>query len=291
MIGKLFKQLVKEHKPLQIPGAVNAYSALLAEKSGFKSIYLSGSGVATASHGLPDLGITTLNDVVEDAKRITSICPNTPLLVDIDTGFGSTFNIARTIRELEKVGVAAVHIEDQVVAKRCGHRPGKSIVSKEEMVDRIKVAVGARKNKDFVIMARTDSLANEGLDKALERAEAYIRAGADMLFPEACYTLEDYKAFASLKVPILANITEFGKTPLFTKEELDKAGVSMILYPLSAHRAMAKVALTVYQTILKEGTQKSLLPIMQTREELYQMIDYYKYEKELDELNNDTKKN
>lgn len=289
MIGKLFKQLVKEHKPLQIPGAVNAYSALLAEKSGFKAIYLSGSGVATASHGLPDLGITTMNDVVEDAKRVTSIC-KLPLLVDIDTGFGSAFNIARTVRELEKVGVAAVHIEDQIVAKRCGHRPGKQIVSKEEMVDRIKVAVSARKNPDFVIMARTDSLANEGLDKALERAEAYIKAGADMLFPEACYTLEDYKAFSQFKVPILANITEFGKTPLFTREELDKAGVSIVLYPLSAHRAMAKAALSVYQTILKEGTQKSSLPLMQTREELYQMIDYYKYEKELDDLNKNEKK-
>jgi methylisocitrate lyase len=282
--GKLFRQLVNQHKPLQVVGAVNAYSALMAEKLGHKAIYLSGSGVATASHGLPDLGITSMNDVVEDAKRITSIS-KLPLLVDIDVGFGGTFNIARTIKELERVGVAAVHIEDQISAKRCGHRPGKEIVSQEEMVDRIKSAANARVDPNFVIMARTDSLANEGIDSALRRCKAYIAAGADMLFPEACNTLEEYKKFAALNVPILANITEFGKTPLFTRDQLNSVGVGIILYPLSAHRAMAKAATLVYEAILKDGTQKNVLPLMQTREELYQMINYYDYEKKLDDLN------
>jgi methylisocitrate lyase len=287
--GKLFRQAVDRYKNnanqcLQIVGTINAYSAILAEKSGFEAIYLSGSGVATASFGLPDLGITTMNDVVEDARRITG-ATKLPLLVDIDTGFGQAFNIQRTVRELERIGVAAVHIEDQVTAKRCGHRPRKQIVGLEEMVDRIKVAVSARQNPDFVIMARTDALANEGIESALKRAQAYVDAGADMLFPEACTTLEQYQMFCQhINVPVLANITEFGKTPLFTIEELSKAGVSMALYPLSAFRAMSLAALNVYSCIKRNGTQAPVLDQMQTREELYQYLDYYKYEQALDNL-------
>jgi methylisocitrate lyase len=226
--GRLFREAVKNNKPLQVVGAINAYSAMLAEKTGYSALYLSGSGVATASHGLPDLGITTLNDVIEDAKRITAVS-KLPLLVDIDTGFGQAFSISRTIREMERAGVAAVHIEDQEGLKRCGHRPNKQIVSKEEMTDRIRTAVSARTDKDFVIMARTDALANEGMDAAIDRAKAYIEAGADMLFPEACTTLEEYKRFVDeCKVPVLANITEFGQTPLFTTEELASVGVSIV---------------------------------------------------------------
>ncbi len=287
--GKCFRDLVMQSKsPIQIVGAINAYSALMAKQSGFKCIYLSGSGVATASHGLPDLGITTLDDVVEDAKRIVRVVgDDSPLLVDIDTGFGtSIFNIQRTIRELESVGVAAVHIEDQVVAKRCGHRPNIAIVSAEEMIDRIQAAVLARKDKDFVIMARTDALEKEGLESAIIRAKKYIEAGADMIFAEACTTLAQYKTFSEeLSVPILANITEFGKTPLFSTEELGSVGVKMVLYPLTAFRCMNKAAMEAYQTILKNGTQKDLLPKMQTRQELYEIIDYYDYEKQIDKLN------
>lgn len=289
--GKIFRDLVNNSlkqtgRPLQIAGAVNAYCSMLAQQSGFKAVYLSGSGVATASHGLPDLGITTMNDVVEDARRITAqMGANTPLLVDIDTGFGSAFNIQRTIRELERAGVAAVHMEDQVTAKRCGHRPMKQIVSTVEMVDRIRVAVDARQDPHFVIMARTDSLASEGLDKAIERAKAYVEAGADMIFAEACTTLEEYRAFVDqVGVPILANITEWGKTPLFSVEELGSVGVSMALYPLSAFRAMSKAALTVYEAILRDGHQKNVIDIMEPRQKLYEHINYFEYEKKLDEL-------
>jgi len=283
--GKLLREAVAAHKPLQIVGAINAYSAIMAEKTGFKALYLSGSGVAAASHGLPDLGITSLNDVVEDARRITSVT-KLPLLVDIDTGFGSAFNIQRTIQEMERAGVAGVHIEDQVTAKRCGHRPGKQIVSLEEMVDRIKVAVAARKDPNFVIMARTDAFANEGLEKAVERAKAYIAAGADMLFPEALVKLEDYEKFTKAvpDVPVLANLTEFGKTPFFKVQELAKVGVSLALYPLSAFRAANAAALNVYQTILRDGTQEAAVSTMQTREELYKFLDYYKFEQQLDVL-------
>lgn len=295
--GALFRQVIAaagnglNKNPAQLLGAVNPYCALLAEKAGAKALYLSGSGVATASYGLPDLGITSLDNVLEDVRRITAVT-KLPLLVDIDTGFGSAFNIARTIREVERAGAAAVHIEDQVQAKRCGHRPGKQIVTLEEMVDRIKAAVDARTNKDFVIMARTDALANEGLEKAIERAKAYIEAGADMLFPEACYKLEDYLAFHKAlsppnfgrEVPILANITEFGQTPLFHTSELGQNGVAMVLYPLSAFRAMSQAALNVYQTILAQGTQKCVLPQMQTRAQLYEVLNYHSYENTLDRL-------
>jgi len=263
---------------LQIAGAVNAYCAMLAEHSGFEALYLSGSGVATASFGLPDLGITTLNDVVEDARRITG-ASKLPLLVDVDTGFGQALNIARTVREMERAGVAGIHIEDQVTAKRCGHRPGKQIVSQEEMVDRIKVAVNARTDPDFVIMARTDAFANEGLERAVERAKAYVAAGADMLFPEAFTSLDQYRMFCQeVNVPVLANITEFGKTPLFTASELSSVGVSIALYPLSAFRAMSLAALNVYKSIRNDGSQASMVSQMQTREELYEHLDYYKYE-------------
>jgi len=283
--GKLFRQAVANNKPLQIVGTTNAYHAIMAEKTGFKALYLSGSGVAAASHGLPDLGITDLHDVVEDARRITS-ASKLPLLVDIDTGFGSTFNIQRTIRELERAGVAGVHIEDQVTAKRCGHRPGKQIVPLEEMVDRIKSAVAARQDPDFVIMARTDAFANEQLDGALRRAEAYIAAGADMLFPEALTDISHYEAFTKTfpTTPILANLTEFGKTKLYTVAELTQVGVAIALYPLSAFRAASAAALQVYRAILHEGSQESTKPIMQTREELYKFLEYYKYEKQLDDL-------
>jgi len=283
--GLLLREALYSSKPLQVVGAINAYAAILAEKTGHKALYLSGSGVAAASFGLPDLGITTLNDVVEDARRITRVS-KLPLLVDIDTGFGGAFNIARSIQELERVGVAGVHIEDQVAAKRCGHRPGKQIVSTEEMVDRIKAAVSARTDPNFVIMARTDSFANEGLDSALNRAAAYIAAGADALFPEALCELKQYESFTKRfpSIPILANLTEFGKTPLFTKEELASVNVSIALYPLSAFRAMNAGAVNVYKSILHEGTQKSSLPIMQTRDELYGYLNYHDFEKKLDDL-------
>ncbi|EGC30672.1 hypothetical protein DICPUDRAFT_58162 [Dictyostelium purpureum] len=284
--GLLLRQAVLNSKPLQIVGTINAYSAILAEKTGYKAIYLSGGGVAAASFGLPDLGITTLNDVVEDIRRITRVT-KLPILVDADTGFGnSAFNIARTIQEFELAGAAGCHIEDQVSAKRCGHRPGKQIVSLEEMVDRIKAAVAARKDPNFVIMARTDALANEGIDSAIKRSKAYIEAGADMLFPEALTELSQYELFSKNlpNIPILANITEFGKTPLFKTEELHKAGVSIVLYPLSGFRAASAATLNVYKTILNEGTQESVVSTMQPRMELYQYLDYFKYENELDKL-------
>ena len=283
--GLAFKQALREEKPLQIIGAINANHALLARRAGYRAIYLSGGGVAAGSLGLPDLAITTLEDVLIDVRRITSIC-DTPLLVDADTGFGtSAFNIARTVRDLIKAGAAAMHIEDQVAAKRCGHRPNKEVVSTSEMVDRIKAAVDARSDDNFSIMARTDAIAIEGIDSAIERVQAYIAAGADLVFPEAIRTLQDYKKFSSaISKPILANITEFGLTPLFTRDELGANGVSMILYPLSAFRAMNKAAENVYEVIRREGTQKRLIDSMQTREELYDRINYHEYEKTLDEL-------
>lgn len=283
--GARFTKAVKEESPLQIIGTINANHALLAKRAGYKAIYLSGGGVAAGSLGIPDLGITTLEDVLVDARRITDVC-DVPLLVDIDTGFGSSaLNIARTIKALEKAGVAAVHIEDQVSAKRCGHRPNKEIVSKSEMVDRIKAAVDARTDSSFVIMARTDSFDKEGLDGVLDRAHAYIEAGADAIFPEAVQTLAIYeKITRDIRVPVLANITEFGKTPLFKTSELASVGVKMVLYPLSAFRAMNKAAENVYEVIRKEGSQQSVISSMQTREELYERIDYFRYEKELDQL-------
>jgi len=275
---------VREEKPLQIVGAVNAYAARLAERTGFKALYVSGGGVAAGSLGVPDLGISTMDDVLTDVRRITDIT-NLPVLVDIDTGWGSAFNIARTIRSMIKFGAAAVHIEDQVQAKRCGHRPGKAIVSKDEMVDRIKAAVDARIDPDFVIMARTDALAVEGLQAAIDRACACVEAGADMIFPEAVTELAVYKKFAgSVKVPVLANITEFGSTPMYTLKELRKADVSMVLYPLSAFRAMSKAALTVYSTIRREGTQKKVLDLMQSRSELYDYLGYHAFEEKLDRI-------
>ena len=278
-----FKSAVASEKPLQVIGAINANHALLAKAAGYKAIYLSGGGVAAGSLGVPDLGITTLDDVLTDVRRITNIC-DLPLLVDIDTGFGTTaFNINRTIKEIEKAGASAVHLEDQVAAKRCGHRPNKEIVGVNEMVDRIKAAVDGRSSSDFTIMARTDALANEGLDAALDRVKQYVAAGADMIFPEAVGDLETYKRFRDVAgVPILANITEFGKTPLFSVAELRGANVDIVLYPLSAFRAMNKAAELVYKTIRSEGTQKNIVSHMQTREELYQSIDYYRYESELD---------
>lgn len=278
-----FKSAVASEKPLQVIGAINANHALLAEAAGYKAIYLSGGGVAAGSLGVPDLGITTLDDVLTDVRRITNVC-DLPLLVDIDTGFGTTaFNINRTIKEIEKAGASAVHLEDQVAAKRCGHRPNKEIVGVNEMVDRIKAAVDGRSSSDFTIMARTDALANEGLDAALDRVKQYVAAGADMIFPEAVGDLDTYKRFREAAgVPILANITEFGKTPLFTVAELRGADVDIVLYPLSAFRAMNKAAELVYKTIRSEGTQKNIVSHMQTREELYQSIDYYRYESELD---------
>jgi methylisocitrate lyase len=283
MSKETFKQAVASEKPLQVIGAINANHALLAKAAGYKAIYLSGGGVAAGSLGIPDLGITTLDDVLTDVRRITNIC-DLPLLVDIDTGFGTTaFNINRTIKEVEKAGASAVHLEDQVAAKRCGHRPNKEIVSVNEMVDRIKAAVDGRKSADFTIMARTDALANEGLDSALDRVRQYVAAGADMIFPEAVADLETYKKFREVAdVPILANITEFGKTPLFSVAELRGANVDIVLYPLSAFRAMNKAAELVYKTIRSEGTQKNIISHMQTRDELYQSIDYYRYESELD---------
>ena len=284
--GKKFRKLVIESKPLQIVGTVNAYSAIMAEKVGHQSIYLSGGGVAASSLGVPDLGITTLEDVLEDAKRITQVT-SLPLLVDADTGWGEEINIARCVREMINSDVAAIHIEDQVSLKRCGHRPNKAIVSTNEMLDRIKAAVDARTDSNFVIMARTDALAIEGMQSAIDKAAAFAEAGADMIFPEALNTIEQYQKFSdSLSVPILANITEFGQTPLFSKEELSEAGVDMILYPLSAFRAMSKAALNVYQHILEDGHQNNVLETMQTREELYDYLNYHQYEMELDELMN-----
>ena len=283
--GAAFRKALAEESPLQIVGAINANHALLAQRAGYRAIYLSGGGVAAGSMGIPDLGITTLEDVLTDVRRITNVCP-LPLLVDADTGFGtSAFNIARTVKDLIKAGAAAMHIEDQVGAKRCGHRPNKEIVSKAEMVDRIKAAVDARTDENFSVMARTDAIALEGIDAAIERVHAYIEAGADLVFPEAIRTLEDYKKFSSaVSKPILANITEFGLTPLFTRDELAAQGVAMILYPLSAFRAMNKAAENVYEAIRRDGTQSGVIDTMQTREELYQSIDYYKYEEALDKL-------
>ena len=282
--GLLFKKAIEEERPLQVIGAINAYHAKLAEKTGYKAIYLSGGGVAAGSLGVPDLGISTLEDVLIDIRRITD-STSLPLLVDVDTGFGGAFNIARTIRSVEKSGAAAVHIEDQIQAKRCGHRPNKSIVSQNEMVDRIKSAVDAKNDENFVIMARTDALAVEGLQSAIDRACACVEAGADMIFPEAINDLDTYKKFTkSLDVPVLANITEFGATPLFSLDELDSVGIAIALYPLSAFRAMNKAALNIYKGLRKEGTQKNLVEQMQTREELYEFLDYHEYEKKLDQL-------
>ena len=282
--GKKFRAAVARHAPLQIVGTINAYCALLAERAGFTALYLSGAGVANASFGLPDLGVTALGDVAEDARRITA-ASELPLLVDVDTGFGTAFNIARTVREMERAGVAAIHIEDQEQAKRCGHRPNKATVSTEEMCDRLKAAVDARRDASFVIMARTDAFAREGREAALDRTAAYVEAGADMIFAEALYTLEDYKAFTRvIRVPVLANLTEFGLTPYFTVAELKRAGIKMILYPLTAFRAMSRAAELVYTAIRQRGTQEPVLDLLQTREELYAVLKYYDFERKLDEL-------
>ena len=283
--GAKFRDRVAVERPLQVPGTINAYHAILAEKSGFRAIYLSGGGVAAGSLGLPDLGISNLDDVLTDVRRITDVS-SLPLLVDVDTGFGaSAFNIARTVKSLIKSGAAAMHIEDQVGAKRCGHRPGKAIVGKDEMVDRVKAAVDAKTDADFVVMARTDALAVEGLEAALERAVACVEAGADMIFPEAITDLSMYKRFAdAVGVPILANITEFGSTPLYTVAELRSANVAIALYPLSAFRAMNQAALNVYTALRSEGTQKSVVDTMQTRNDLYDFLGYHAYENKLDEL-------
>lgn len=284
--GAKFRQQVADNNPLQVVGTINAYTALMAEKVGHKAIYLSGGGVAACSFGTPDLGITTLKDVLEDVLRITD-ASTLPLLVDIDTGWGGNFNIARCVREMIRAGAAAVHIEDQVMQKRCGHRPNKAIVSQDEMVNRVKAAVDAKTDDDFVIMARTDALAVEGMDSAVERAIACVEAGADMIFPEAINTLEQYQAFTEVvKVPCLANITEFGSTPLFTAEELAGVGIKLQLFPLSAFRAMSNAALNVYQHILSDGTQQNTVASMQTRMELYDFLGYHDYEQKLDELFN-----
>ena len=282
--GARLRAALEIERPLQVVGTINAYAALLAESAGFRAIYLSGAGVANASFGLPDLGITSLNDVCEDVRRITGACP-LPLLVDADTGFGSAFNIARTTRELVRAGAAGMHLEDQVSAKRCGHRPGKALVPAGEMIDRIHAAVDARSDPAFVIMARTDAHAVEGQAAALERAADYVAAGAEVIFAEALKTLDEYRQFtAALGVPVLTNLTEFGQTPLFTVAELATAGVRLVLYPLSAFRAAARAQLTVYRAIRERGTQKSVLDLMQTREELYDVLGYHEYEKKLDEL-------
>jgi methylisocitrate lyase len=282
--GARFRAALKEERPLQVVGAINAYAARLAERSGFKALYVSGGGVAASSLGIPDLGISTMDDVLTDVRRITD---NTdlPVLVDIDTGWGGAFNIARAVKSMIKFGAAAVHIEDQVQAKRCGHRPGKAIVPKDEMVDRIKAAVDAKTDPEFVIMARTDAIAVEGIDAAIERAAACVAAGADMIFPEAVKDLETYRKFArAVQVPVLANITEFGSTPLFTVDELKSADVSLVLYPLSAFRAMSKAALAVFGAIRTQGTQKSVINAMQTRAELYEVLGYHAFEQKLDEV-------
>jgi methylisocitrate lyase len=283
--GAKFRQALRDEKPLQIPGAINAYHATLAKASGFRAIYLSGGGVAAGSLGLPDLGISGLDDVLTDIRRITDVC-DLPLLVDVDTGFGaSAFNVARTVKSLVKFGAAAMHIEDQVGAKRCGHRPGKELVSKQEMVDRIKAAVDARTDPAFFIMARTDALASEGLEKAIERGRACVAAGADGIFPEAITDLEMYHRFKeAVKVPVLANITEFGQTPLFSVDELRATGVDIVLYPLSAFRAMNKAALNVYSALRRDGHQKNVVDTMQTREELYHYLGYHGFEEKLDAL-------
>lgn len=282
--GSLFRQLVADNPPLPVVGTINAYCALLAEKAGHKAIYLSGAGVANASFGLPDLGITQLADVVEDARRITSVS-DLPLLVDVDTGWGSAFNIARTVREMERAGVAAIHLEDQVAAKRCGHRPNKALVSAEEMADRVKAAVDARTDDSFVFMARTDAYAGEGMASAVERAGLYVENGADMIFAEALHTLDEFAEFArQVDVPVLANITEFGQTPLFSIDELRQAGAGLALYPLSAFRAMSQAALGVYQAIAQDGHQKNVVADMQTRDALYDVLDYHEFERKLDEL-------
>ncbi|MGC9421483.1 methylisocitrate lyase [Vibrio sp.] len=291
--GAKFRLAIQSHHPLQIVGTINPYCAMMAKKLGHQAIYLSGGGVANASYGLPDLGITTLNDVLVDVERITNAC-DLPLLVDIDTGFGGAFNLTRTIKLIEKAGAAAIHIEDQVAQKRCGHRPNKAIVSVQEMVDRIKTAVDARDNPEFVIMARTDALAVEGMDSAIERAIAYVQAGADMIFPEAMTELKQYDQFSvalhaatGKRVPILANITEFGQTPLYNTEQLAKVNVDMVLYPLSAFRAMNKAAEMVYRHLLEQGNQEALLETMQTRSELYKYLNYHGYEEKLDQLFSD----
>ena len=283
--GAKFRQALRDEKPLQVPGAINAYHATLAKASGYKAIYLSGGGVAAGSLGLPDLGISSLDDVLTDIRRITDVC-DLPLLVDVDTGFGaSAFNVARTVKSLIKFGAAAMHIEDQVGAKRCGHRPNKELVSKGEMVDRIKAAVDARTDPDFFVLARTDSLANEGLEAAIDRSLACVEAGADGIFPEAITDLAMYRRFKdAVKVPVLANITEFGETPLFTTQELGRAGIAMALYPLSAFRAASQAALNVYRAIRTEGTQKNVIATMQTRMDLYDFLGYHDYERKLDEL-------
>lgn len=282
--GARLRNAMQAERPLQLVGAINAYCALLAERAGFRGLYLSGAGVANASYGLPDLGLTTLNDVCEDVRRITAVT-QLPLLVDADTGWGAAFMIARSIRELQHAGAAGCHIEDQVQAKRCGHRPGKALVSASEMADRIKSAVDGRTDDQFVIVARTDALAGEGLDAAVERAARYVEAGADVIFAEAITTLEEYKRFSkAIPVPLLANITEFGKTPLFSVDELRDAGIGLIIYPLSAFRAMSQAALAVYETLRREGTQQAVVNKMQTREELYDVLRYHDYERKLDQL-------
>jgi len=282
--GARFRAALAAESPLQVVGAITAYAGLMAKRTGYKALYLSGGGVAANSLGMPDLGISTMEDVLTDARRIVE-ATQLPLLVDIDTGWGGAFNIARTVRSFERVGVAAVHMEDQVGQKRCGHRPGKEVVPKEEMVDRVKAAVDAKTGKDFVLMARTDAAAVEGIDSAIERAVAYVEAGADMVFPEAMKTLDDYRKFkAAVKVPILANLTEFGATPFFTVDELRSANVDIALYCCGAYRAMNKAALEFYETVRRDGTQKAYVPQMQTREELYDFLDYHAYEDKLDEL-------
>ena len=282
--GRAFRNALEQEKPLQIVGAVNAYSAMLAERSGYRALYLSGAGVANASFGLPDLGITMLNDVLEDVRRITS-ASSLPLLVDIDTGWGGAFNIARTIKETIKAGAAAVHIEDQVAQKRCGHRPGKAIVPVDEMLDRIKAAVDAKTDPDFVVMARTDALAVDGFDAVIDRVVAFEAAGADAIFAEAMTDLDLYRRVVrAVRIPVLANITEFGQTPLYTTAELGSAGIAMALYPLSAFRAMSAAALEVYRTIRRDGTQKAVVASMQTRADLYECLGYHDYERKLDEL-------
>lgn len=282
--GAKLRQLVRNEAPVQVVGTINAYSAVLAEQSGHKAIYLSGAGVANASYGLPDLGITQLADVLEDARRITDRC-DLPLLVDVDTGWGSAFNIARTVREMERAGVAAVHLEDQVQAKRCGHRPNKALVSAGEMVDRVRAGVDARRDDSFVFMARTDAHASEGMAAAVDRANRYVEAGADMIFAEALHTLDEFRTFASaVPVPVLANITEFGRTPLFSVSELGEAGIGLVLYPLSAFRAMSQAALEVYQAIASDGHQKAVVDRMQTRDSLYKTLGYHDFEQKLDQL-------
>jgi methylisocitrate lyase len=288
--GARLRAAVDAERPLQVVGTINAYSALLAERSGFRALYLSGAGVANASFGMPDLGITSLNDVCEDVRRITS-ATESPLLVDADTGWGAAFNIARTCADLIKSGAGGMHLEDQVMAKRCGHRPGKSLVGADEMVDRVKAAVDGRTDAQFVIMARTDAHAVEGQQAAVERALRYVEAGADMIFAEALATLDEYRQFTrQVRVPVLANITEFGKTPMFTTQELAGVGVRLVLYPLSAFRAMSKAALAVYGAIRRDGTQKSVVDTMQTRAELYEVLGYHDYERKLDELFGNEKK-